>query len=121
MDKIICLSFANGKEYDFRLFKESHAHVLLDTLLEADTGYLGLTDLHSNFLKLKFFCTLNRAEMKFSAKIIRNFTNNYGALIPYFGLKQHAFASKTSKMHIWEIPESKCFRPSTVPYEDNFL
>jgi len=46
--QIICLAFANGKRRDFRLFKESHANVLPDTLLEADTGYLGLTDLHSN-------------------------------------------------------------------------
>ncbi len=44
----ICLAFANGKKHDFRLFQESRAHVLPDTLLEADTGYLGLTDLHSN-------------------------------------------------------------------------
>jgi len=46
--QIISLAFANGKKHDFRLFKESHTHVLPDTLLEADTGYLGLTDLHSN-------------------------------------------------------------------------
>jgi len=46
--QIICLAFANGKKHDFRLFKESHAHVLPDTLLEADTGYLGLTQLHAN-------------------------------------------------------------------------
>ncbi len=46
--QIICLAFANGKKHDFRLFKESHTHVLPDTLLEADTGYLGLIDLHAN-------------------------------------------------------------------------
>ncbi len=44
--QIICLAFANGKKHDFRLFKESHAHV--DALLEADTGYIGLANLHSN-------------------------------------------------------------------------
>jgi len=46
--QIICLAFANGRKHDFRLFQESHTHVWPDTLLEADTGYLGLTDLHSN-------------------------------------------------------------------------
>ncbi len=46
--QIICLAFANGKKHDFRLFQESQSHVLPDTLLEADTGYLGLTGLHSN-------------------------------------------------------------------------
>ncbi len=46
--QIICLAFADGKKHDFRLFKESRVHILPDTLLEADTGYLGLTDLHTN-------------------------------------------------------------------------
>jgi len=46
--QIVCLAFANGKKHDFRLFKESHTHVLPGTLVEADTGYLGFTDLHSN-------------------------------------------------------------------------
>ena len=45
---ILALAFANGKKHDFRLFKESRTHVLPDTLLEADTGYLGLADLHAN-------------------------------------------------------------------------
>lgn len=45
---IIALAFANGKNHDFRLFKESHTHVLPETLLEADTGYLGLANLHAN-------------------------------------------------------------------------
>jgi len=46
--EIICLAFSNGKKHDFRLFKDSHVHVLPDTLLEGDTGYLGLTTLHTN-------------------------------------------------------------------------
>jgi len=46
--QIICLAFANGKKHDFRLFKESHVHVLPNTLLEGDTGDLGLTTLHTN-------------------------------------------------------------------------
>ncbi len=46
--QIICLAFANGRKHDFRLFRESHAHVLPDTLLKADTGYLGLVGLHAN-------------------------------------------------------------------------
>lgn len=45
---IIALAFSNGKKHDFRLFKESRAHVLPETLLQADTGYLGLTNLHAN-------------------------------------------------------------------------
>jgi len=46
--QIICLAFANGEKHDFGLFKESRIHVLPDTMLEADTGYLGLTNLHTN-------------------------------------------------------------------------
>jgi len=46
--QIICLAFANGKKHNFRLLEEFHTHVLPDTLLEAYTRYLGLSDLHSN-------------------------------------------------------------------------
>ena len=46
--EIICLAFANGKKHDFRLFKDSHVHVRAETLLEADTGYQGLVQLHAN-------------------------------------------------------------------------
>ena len=48
--KIICLSFCNGKKHDFRLFKESKVHIKADTLLETDTGYTGITEIHSNSL-----------------------------------------------------------------------
>lgn len=45
---IICLAFANGKKHDFRLYKESRVHVLMEILLKADTGYQGLIKLHAN-------------------------------------------------------------------------
>ena len=48
--EIICLAFANGKKHDFRLFKDSRVHVRAETLLEADTGYQGLAQLHINSL-----------------------------------------------------------------------
>ena len=48
--EIICLAFANGKKHDFRLFKDSCVHVRAKTLLEADTGYQGLAQLHTNSL-----------------------------------------------------------------------
>ena len=48
--EIICLAFANGKKHDFRLFKDSRVHVRTETLLEADTGYQGLAQLHDNSL-----------------------------------------------------------------------
>ena len=48
--EIICLAFANGKKHDFRLFKDSRVHVRAETLLEADTGYQGLVQLHANSL-----------------------------------------------------------------------
>ena len=48
--EIICLAFANGKKHDFRLFKDSRVHVRAETLLEADTGYQGLAQLHANSL-----------------------------------------------------------------------
>ena len=45
---IIALAFSNGRKHDFRLFKESRVHILPETLLEADTGYWGLANLHAN-------------------------------------------------------------------------
>ena len=48
--EIICLAFANGKKHDFRLFRDSRVHVRTETLLEADTGYQGLAQLHANSL-----------------------------------------------------------------------
>ena len=48
--EIICLAFANGKKHDFRLFKDSRIHVRTESLLEADTGYQGLVQLHANSL-----------------------------------------------------------------------
>ena len=44
--KIICTAFCNGKQHDFRLFKESKANMLSTTKIIADTGYLGIRKLH---------------------------------------------------------------------------
>ena len=46
--EIIALAFSNGKKHDFQLFKESRTHVKAETVLEADTGYLGLAQIHAN-------------------------------------------------------------------------
>ena len=48
--EIIALAFSNGKKHDFQLFKESRTHVKAETALEADTGYLGLAQIHANSL-----------------------------------------------------------------------
>ena len=48
--EIIALAFSNGKKHDFQLFKESRTHVKAETVLEADTGYLGLAQIHANSL-----------------------------------------------------------------------
>jgi len=44
--KIICTAFCNGKQHDFRLFKESKANMLSTTKIIVDTGYLGIRKLH---------------------------------------------------------------------------
>jgi len=46
--KVICTAFANGKQHDFRLFKESKTHILKETQADTDTGYQGIKKLHSN-------------------------------------------------------------------------
>ena len=48
--EIISLAFSNGKKHDFQLFKESRTHVKAETVPEADTGYLGLVQIHANSL-----------------------------------------------------------------------
>lgn len=48
--EIICLAFTNGRKHDFQLFKDSRVHVRAEVLLEADTGYQGLAQLHANSL-----------------------------------------------------------------------
>ena len=48
--KIIALAFSNGKKHDFQLFKDSGIHVKAEKVLEADTGYQGLTQIHANSL-----------------------------------------------------------------------
>ena len=48
--KIICTAFSSGKIHDFQLFKSSRLPIAKNTLLIADTGYLGLEQFHSKIL-----------------------------------------------------------------------
>jgi hypothetical protein len=45
---IICLSFAKGKRHDFRLYKESKVRAKPETVIETDSGFQGILELHSN-------------------------------------------------------------------------
>lgn len=46
--KIVCTKYANGKKHDFKIFKESNVHFSEKTRVVADTGYLGLDEIHAN-------------------------------------------------------------------------
>lgn len=46
--KIIATDFAPGKTHDFRLFKDSNVHFKDDTNAITDSGYQGITTIHSN-------------------------------------------------------------------------
>ena len=46
--EIIATAFANGRQHDFRLFKENYTGIAQDILCLADTGYLGIHNLHAN-------------------------------------------------------------------------
>ena len=48
--EIIALAFSNGKKHDFQLWKESRTHVRAETVLAADSGYLGLVQMHTKSL-----------------------------------------------------------------------
>ena len=45
--RIICTSFCNGKCHDFRLFKESKTHIHPKIIVITDTGYQGLSRIHT--------------------------------------------------------------------------
>ena len=45
--KIICTAFSNGKKHDFKLFKESKVYFKETTEAITDTGYLGLSKIHT--------------------------------------------------------------------------
>lgn len=46
--KILCTCFANGKCHDFKLFQQSKVRVKQETVLETDTGFLGIIKFHAN-------------------------------------------------------------------------
>ena len=46
--EIIATAFGNGSTHDFRLFKDNYASMAQDILCLADTGYLGISNLHTN-------------------------------------------------------------------------
>jgi hypothetical protein len=46
--KIMCMSFANGRCHDFRLFKESKLNFGSKVKAVVDTGYTGITRFHAN-------------------------------------------------------------------------
>jgi transposase len=47
-EQILATDFCNGSKHDFQLFKESGSAVSRHTCVLADSGYQGLTELHSN-------------------------------------------------------------------------
>jgi len=47
---VICTAFGVGKRHDFRLYKESKTHIHPETLVETDTGYVGIKKIHANSL-----------------------------------------------------------------------
>jgi len=44
--KVICTAFGEGKRHDFKLFKESKTYIHPETLVELDTGYIGIKKIH---------------------------------------------------------------------------
>ena len=47
-EEIISLAFEKGKVHDFQLFKSSKIHLKPGAQLTADSGYQGITKLHTN-------------------------------------------------------------------------
>lgn len=49
-NRILCTNYATGGVHDFKLFKLSRLSFRQDTLVVADTGYLGIEQLHKKSL-----------------------------------------------------------------------
>ena len=69
--EIISLAFEKGKVHDFQLFKSSKTHLKPGAQLTADSGYQGLTKLHTNSVLPKK-STKNRPLPKPTRKENRN-------------------------------------------------
>jgi IS5 family transposase len=46
--KIICVHVDKGRKHDFKLFKESRLPILKATEIQADSGYQGIQNKHTN-------------------------------------------------------------------------
>ena len=110
--EIIALAFSNGKRHDFQLFKDSHAHVKAETVLEADTGYQGLAQIHANSLlpkKRSKNHPLSKQERKDNRKISRErilvehairFVKRFRILSERYRNRRHRFALRFSLMAV---------------------
>ena len=59
-NRILCTEYATGAVHDFKLFKLSRLPFRQDTLVVADTGYLGLEQMHRKSLIPKKSSKLRR-------------------------------------------------------------
>ncbi|ANU55820.2 hypothetical protein ADH66_09905 [Acutalibacter muris] len=106
--EILALAFSNGKRHDFQLFKDSHVHVKAETVLEADTGYQGLAQIHSNSLlpkKRSKNPPLSKQERKDNRKISKKrifiehairFVKRFRILSERYRNRRHRFALRFS-------------------------
>jgi len=46
--KIICVVFCNRKKHDFKLFTEAKIRIREEIEVQADTGFVGIKELHKN-------------------------------------------------------------------------
>lgn len=70
--QVICTSFANGKQHDFRLFKESKVRIHTEIKTLVDSGYQGIQKLHANSelpRKRTKKCPLTKADKCHNQKI----------------------------------------------------
>jgi len=48
--EILALNFGKGRSHDIRIFKESNLRICDQTIINVDTGYLGISRIHGNSL-----------------------------------------------------------------------
>ena len=106
--EILALAFSNRKKHDFQLFKDSHVHVKAETVLEADTGYQGIGQIHANSLlpkKRSKNHPLSKQERKDNRRISRErilvehairFVKRFRILSERYRNRRHRFALRFS-------------------------
>ena len=97
--EIISLAFEKGKVHDFQLFKSSKIHLKPGAQLTADSGYQGLTKLHTNSVLPKK-SSKNRPLSKQDRKQNRNISRKRIAVVKRFRILSERYRNRRKRFSL---------------------